>query len=74
MNLAKRLNEELAQQARRDRKAERAKSPDLDQRAKSYDHRTSTSKGKGTYFAFYFYFERILLFLLEKRLKFNKSN
>ncbi|KAK4884538.1 hypothetical protein RN001_000809 [Aquatica leii] len=47
MNLAKRLNEELAQQAHRERygyKSERAKSPDFEPRSKSYDQYAISSK------------------------------
>ncbi|KAF2893733.1 hypothetical protein ILUMI_12427 [Ignelater luminosus] len=49
MHLARRLNEELAQQAQKDKQGqrkERAKSPDPDVQSKSYDNRSTQTSGK----------------------------
>lgn len=62
MHLAKRLNEELAQQGRREGHTYgtgRATSPDTEPRSKSYDHRTGQSKGKGKMF------EPFIIFVLK---------
>lgn len=50
MHLAKRLNEELAQQNQSSRSygSGRAISPDPEPRSKSYDNKSAQTKGKGT--------------------------
>lgn len=49
MHLAKRLNEELAQQNQSSRSygSNRAVSPDTEPRSKSYDHKSAQTKGNG---------------------------
>lgn len=47
MRLAKRLNEELAQQSQNSRNHSRALSPDPEPRSRSYDHKSPPNKGKG---------------------------
>lgn len=50
MHLARRLNEELAQQAQKDKQGqrkERAKSPNPDVQSKSYDNQSTQTSGKG---------------------------
>lgn len=52
MHLAKRLNEELAQQTPKEEGSERTLSPEPELRSKSYDNRTSETQGKGKQFFF----------------------